>query len=112
MSERRIAKPAAVALGAALTGSIAIVATVEAGVNPFSATTLRAGYMLAAGNENDVGDKDTEGSCGGDKDAEGSCGGEKDAEGSCGGKKDAEGSCAGDKDSEGKCGEGNCGGMV
>jgi len=139
MSEKHIAKPVAIAVGAALAGSFAVagVASADTGASPFAMTTLSAGYMLGAG----------EGSCGGDKgegaegkNAEGSCGGDKgemgdmkgkDAEGSCGGDKgdmkgkDAEGSCGGDKGDmkdmegmedmkgeEGKCGEGKCGGSV
>lgn len=123
MSKIKVAKPVALAVGAALAGSFAIGATASAdtGASPFAMTSLSAGYMLGAGEGNcggDKGNKDAEGSCGGDKkdkDAEGSCGGDKDAEGSCGGDKDAEGSCGGDKeekDAEGKCGEGKCGGSV
>jgi hypothetical protein len=134
MSDRKVAKPVALAVGAALAGSFAFsgVASAETGASPFAMTTLSVGYMLGAGGEGACGgdkedkkaegscggDKDAEGSCGGDKDAEGSCGGDKedkDAEGSCGGDKDAEGSCGGDKEdkeAEGKCGEGKCGGSV
>ncbi len=107
MSEKKILKPVALAVGAVLAGSFAIGGAVNAETieNPFSMSTLSAGYMLGEG----------EGSCGGDKegksaegkDAEGSCG-----EGSCGGDKEGEGH---DKDSEGSCGgdkadEGSCGG--
>ena len=124
MSEKQIAKPIAIAVGAALAGSFAVtgVAVADTGASPFATTTLSAGYMLGAGEGScggDKGDKDAEGSCGGDKGEEGSCGGDKgdkDAEGSCGGDKDAEGSCGGDKGEdkgeEGKCGEGKCGGSV
>jgi uncharacterized low-complexity protein len=123
MSEKKVTKPIALAVGIALAGSFAAVdaAQADTGASPFAMTTLSSAYMLGEG----------EGSCGGDKggdEAEGSCGGdkaageEKDAEGSCGGdkaageEKDAEGSCGGDKaegeekDAEGKCGEGKCGG--
>jgi len=132
MIKNKVAKPVALAVGAALAGSFAVtgVASADTGASPFAMTTLSAGYMLGAGEGNCGGDKakgdkaegscggdkDAEGNCGGDKDAEGSCGGDKedkDAEGSCGGDKDAEGSCGGDKedkDAEGKCGEGKCGG--
>ena len=122
MSEIKVAKPVAIAVGAALAGTFAVtgVASADTGASPFAMTSLSAGYMLGAGEGNCGGDKGekAEGSCGGDKkdkDAEGSCGGDKDAEGSCGGDKDAEGSCGGDKDekgAEGKCGEGKCGGSV
>ena len=104
MSEKKVVKPVALAVGAALASSFAIsnVASADTLSSPFSMTTLSAGYMLSHG----------EGSCGGDKegkDGEGSCG-----EGSCGGDKGEEGSCGGDKDkdAEGKCGEGSCGGSV
>jgi uncharacterized low-complexity protein len=110
MSERKLAKPVALAVGAALAGSFAMtgVANADTGASPFAMTTLSSGYLLGAGEGNcggDKGDKDAEGECG-----EGKCGGDKDAEGECGGDKDAEGECGGDKDAEGKCGEGKCGG--
>jgi hypothetical protein len=140
MSEKQIAKPVAIAVGAALAGTFAVTGTASAdtGVSPFALTTLSAGYLLGAaegqcggakeeknaegscgegkcGGDKEAegscgGDKEAEGSCGGDKEAEGSCGGDKEAEGSCGGDKEAEGSCGGDKEAEGKCGEGKCGG--
>lgn len=132
MSEKKVAKPIALAVGAALAGSFALSGTANADSieSPFAMSTLNAGYMLANGEGSCGGDKEGkegegacgEGSCGGDKDAEGSCGegscgGDKDAEGSCGegscgGDKDAEGACGGEKDAEGKCGEGSCGGSV
>ena len=117
MSERKIVKPVAMAVGMALAGAFAIgsVASAETVDNPFEISTLTAGYMLGEG----------EGSCGGDKkdkDGEGSCG-----EGSCGGDdqdkegesedKEGEGSCGDDKEDkedkegEGSCGEGSCGGL-
>jgi len=105
MSEKKVVKPIALAVGAALASSFAIggVANADTVDNPFAMSALSAGYMLGAG----------EGSCGGDKegkDKEGACGGDKEGEGSCGGDKEGEGSCGGDKeDSEGKCGEGSCG---
>ena len=107
MSEKKVVKPVALAVGAALAGSFALsgsIASAEAVDNPFTMSTLSAGYMLGEG----------EGSCGGDKegkgDSEGSCG-----EGSCGGdkegEKEGEGSCgeSGEKEGEGSCGEGSCG---
>lgn len=82
MSEKKVVKPVALAVGAALASSFAIggVAIADTVDNPFAMSALSAGYMLAAG----------EGSCGGDK---------KEGEGKCG-----EGSCGGDKKGEGKCG--------
>lgn len=123
MSERKVAKPVALAVGAALASSFAIgTASAESVDSPFSMTSLSSGYMLTIGGE---------GSCGGDKGKEASCGGDKeggaddkDAEASCGGDKagdagdkDAEASCGGDKadgkeKTEGSCGEGSCGGSM
>ena len=103
MSEKKIVKPLALAVGAALAGSFAISGTVNADTvaSPFAMSSLSVGYMLG----------EAEGACGGDKgekkEGEGSCG-----EGSCGGDKEGEGSC-GDKEGEGSCGdkegEGSCG---
>ena len=119
MSEKKVVKPVALAVGAALASTFAIgsVANADTVDSPFSMSTLSSGYMLGHGEGSCGGDKEGkgkdgegscgEGSCGGDKDKgkEGSCG-EKDGEGSCG-----EGSCGGDKeDAEGACGEGSCGG--
>jgi uncharacterized low-complexity protein len=123
MSEKKVIKPVALAVGAALASSFAItnVAQADSIDSPFSMTSLSVGYMLGAGEGKCGGDKEGkdgegscgEGSCGGDKDGkggkdgEGSCG-----EGSCGGDKGEEGACGGDKGEEGKCGEGSCGGSV
>ena len=102
MSEKKIVKPLALAVGAALAGTFAISGTVNADVvdSPFEISSMSVGYMLGEG----------EGSCGGDK------GDEKEGEGSCG-----EGSCgeSHDKEGEGSCGEdkkegaeGSCGGSI
>ncbi len=127
MSDRKVVKPIALAVGAALASSFAFggVANADSIDNPFEMSTLTAGYMLGEGEGSCGGDaeKEGEGSCG-----EGSCGGdgeEKEGEGSCGGDgeekdgeaedKDGEGSCGGDgeeKEGEGSCGEGSCGGLV
>ncbi len=129
MSEKKVVKPVALAVGAALAGSFALAGTVNADVvdNPFAMSSLGAGYMLGAeggcGGDKEKGGEGScgEGSCGGDKkdkEGEGSCGegscggddghGDKEGEGSCG-----EGSCGGDKEeAEGACGEGSCGGSV
>jgi uncharacterized low-complexity protein len=118
MAEKKVIKPVALAVGAALAGSFAISGAVNAAdtaESPFSISNLEVGYMLGEGEGKCGGDKDKgEGSCG-EKGAEGSCG-EKGAEGSCG-EKGAEGACGestegGDKEGEGKCGEGSCGGSV
>jgi uncharacterized low-complexity protein len=109
MSDKKVVKPVALAVGAALAGSFALssgIASADTAASPFAMSTLHAGYMLGEG----------EGSCGGDKEGkgegEGKCGegscGEKKGEGSCG-EKEGEGSC-GEKEGEGSCGEGSCGG--
>ena len=71
MSDKKIAKPIALAVGAALAGSFALsssIASADTVESPFALSTLTAGYMLGAG----------EGSCGGDKEGtEASCGGDK-----------------------------------
>ena len=110
MADKKVVKPVALAVGAALASSFALtgVATADSIDNPFEMSSLKSGYMLGIGEGGCGGDKEgkgKEGSCG-----EGSCGGDKEkgGEGSCG-----EGSCGGDKeDAEGKCGEGSCGGSV
>ena len=107
MSETKIIKPVALAVGIALAGTFAISGAVNADVveNPFSMATLSAGYMLGAAEGSCGEAKKAEGSCG-EKEGEGSCGEDKKAEGSCG-----EGSCGADKEKgvEGTCGEGSCG---
>jgi uncharacterized low-complexity protein len=110
MSQKKVVKPVALAVGAALASSFAIggVANADTVDNPFAMSALGAGYMLGAGEGSCGGDKegkDKEGACGGDKEGEGKCG-----EGSCGDDKKGEGACGGDKkEGEGKCGEGKCG---
>src|SRR5210317_1642521 len=116
MAQKKVIKPVALAVGAALAGSFAISGVVNAAdtaASPFSISSLEVGYMLGEGEGSCGGDKEDkkgEGSCG-----EGSCGeaGEKEGEGSCGEghDKEGEGSC-GEKDGEGKCGEGSCGGSA
>ena len=122
MSDKKVIKPIALAVGAALAGSFALgtsIASAEVVQSPFAMTTLSSGFLLgeegSCGGDKE-GKEETEGSCGEgscggdkegegeDKDAEGSCGGEKEAEGSCGGEKEAEGSCGGEKEAEGSCG--------
>jgi uncharacterized low-complexity protein len=104
MIENKNVKPMAVALGSAVTATLATVSTAQADANPFGMTQLSEGYMVADSHE---------GKCGGMKEKEGKCG-----EGKCGAKdkkmegKCGEGKCGGAKDKkmEGKCGEGKCGG--
>ena len=109
MTERKVVRPVALAVGAALAGSFAVsgVANADTGASPFSMTTLSAGYMLGAGEGacgGDKGAKNAEGTCGGDKSGEGKCG-----EGKCGGDKMGAHVHSGDVGPEGKCGEGKCG---
>ncbi len=127
MSEKKVVKPVALAVGAALAGTFAISGAVNADSieSPFTMSTMSAGYMLGTGEgscgEGSCGEDKKgegscgEGSCGGDKEGEGSCGEGHDkdkGEGSCGGDKEGEGSCGGEKEGEGKCGEGSCGGAA
>jgi len=115
MSDNKVVKPLALAVGAALASSFAFgssIANADTVDSPFVMSSLSAGYLLGEEGScgGDKGSKEAEGSCGGDKKEEGSCGGDKHEEGSCGGDKDAEGSCGeGKKDGEGSCGEGSCG---
>jgi len=124
MSEKRVIRPIALAVGAALASSFAIggVANADSIDNPFEMSTLTAGYMLGEGEGSCGGDaeKEGEGSCGGDgddKEGEGSCGGDGEEKEGEGDDKEGEGSCGGDaegedKEGEGSCGEGSCGGLV
>ena len=122
MSEKKVVKPVALAVGAALASSFAITGASADGLdNPFEMSELTVGYMIGGGEGScgegscggDKGDKKGEGSCG-----EGSCGGDKEdkkeGEGSCGseGDKGEEGSCGEKDDAEGACGEGSCGGSL
>ncbi len=97
MTKTTLKKPVALAIGAAIAGSMAVAGAAQAGT--FSATDLGQGYVQLASSH---GDKGEEGKCG-----EGKCGGDhKGEEGKCG-----EGKCGSDKKGEeGKCGEGKCGG--
>jgi uncharacterized low-complexity protein len=116
MSEKKVVKPVALAVGAALASTFAIAGTVNAAdtaESPFQVASLEVGYMLGEG-EGSCGaadDKEGEGKCGegscgasDDKEGEGKCG-----EGSCGASddKEGEGKCGGDKEGEGKCGGSN-----
>jgi len=122
MADKKVIKPVALAVGAALAGSFAISGAVNAAdtgaANPFQMTSLSVGYMLGEGEGKCGADKEGEGkcgegSCGADKKGEGKCGegkcGDKEGEGKCGEGKCGEGKCGSDKEGEGKCGEGSCG---
>jgi uncharacterized low-complexity protein len=89
-NKSNLIKPVAAAVGVAFVSSVVVSTIAVADENPFDASDLDAGYMLA-----EHGEGEGEGSCG---EGEGSCG-EGEGEGSCGEKGD-----------EGKCGEGKCGG--
>ena len=107
-----------VVLGSSL-AMAAFSGALQANENPFSATSLSSGYLVASN------DKMPEGKCGGDmkeKKMDGKCGGdmkEKKMDGKCGGdmkEKKMDGKCGedmkmkGSKKMDGKCGEGKCGG--
>ena len=55
MAEKQVAKPVALAVGAALAGTFAVTGTANAdtGVSPFAMTTLSAGYLLGAAGGGD-----------------------------------------------------------
>ena len=94
MSNKSImTKPVAAAVGVAFVSSMAASTVAVAGDNPFEASELDNGYMLAGGHEKGEEGKCGEGKCGGEKAEEGKCG-----EGKCGGEKAEEGKCGGDKD--------------
>ena len=87
-------KPVAAAVGTAFVASMAASTTAMAADNPFEATELDSGYMLADGH------KGKEGKCG-----EGKCGGEKAKEGEC-----CDGKCCCDvKDADRHCCDRNIG---
>ena len=100
MTKTTLKKPVALAIGAAIAGSMAVTGVAQA--NAFSATDLGQGYVqLAAHHEKGEEGKCGEGKCGADKKGEeGTCGGDKKGEeGKCGGdKKGEEGKCGGNKE--------------
>ena len=122
-NKSNLIKPVAAAVGVAFVSSLVFSAVAVADENPFDASDLDTGYMLADSHEGGEGScGEGEGSCG---EGEGSCGegegscGEGscgEGEGSCGEGSCGEGSCGegegscGEKGEEGKCGEGKCGG--
>jgi uncharacterized low-complexity protein len=105
MSNKNKLNPLAVALGTTFAISLSASPIINAADNPFAATQLSSGYMVAdAHGEGKCG----EAKCGDKKEAEGKCG-DKKAEGACGDKMGEEGKCGDKKKEEGKCGEGKCG---
>lgn len=120
MSDKKIVKPVALAVGAALASSFALTGVVmakSAEGSPFAMSSLESGYMLGLDSTTgDKKDKGGEGSCGEGSCGEGSCGHSQDkgGEGSCGEGSCGEGSCGHSKEKggEGSCGEGSCGGSV
>jgi uncharacterized low-complexity protein len=119
MSEKKVVKPVALAVGAALAGSFALTSSIASGKtvdSPFEIAPLESGYMLGTTGDNHKDHKEGEGKCGegkcGEKKGEGKCGegkcGEKEGEGKCG-EKHGEGACGEKEEGEGKCGEGSCG---
>ncbi|HMB60264.1 MAG TPA: hypothetical protein VKN35_10160 [Xanthomonadales bacterium] len=99
MSDKNlIIKPVAAAVGVAFLTSLAVSSTAIADDNPFAATDLDEGFLLA-GDDGDEEGKCGEGKCGDDKGEDGSCG-----EGKCGDDKGEEGSCGEEHGEEGSCG--------
>ena len=110
-------KPVAIAVGAAVAGSLMLTQAASAGSNPFSMTELQNGYMVSVFSSMGETEKHGEGKCGA-----GNCGGEfqvsevhsgartigadiKPREG-----KSGAGTWGGNaKGGEGKCGAGKCG---
>ena len=94
--------PVAIAVGAAVAGSLMLTQAAAAASNPFSMTELQNGYMVSVFSSMGETEKHGEGKCGAGK-----CGGAaKGSDGKCGA-----GYCGGDMNgSEGKCGAGSCGG--
>jgi uncharacterized low-complexity protein len=118
MTQKKSLKPVALAIGATFAASLAGTSVANAADNPFGASKLSSGYMVAAAEG-----KCGEGKCGAgmmkEKAAEGKCGAatkegvEKAAEGKCGAgmEKATEGKCgAGMKEGMEKATEGKCGG--
>lgn len=110
MSKKTSIKPISLAVGAAFVAGMATAPVAQADINPFAATALASGYMVA--------EKGAEGQCGANKQpAEAECGANKAAkkanEGECGADKKAkEGECGANKAKpvqEAKCGEAKCG---
>lgn len=69
MSEKRVPKTFAIAVGAALASSLAAIPAANADENPFGLTKLSGDYLAAC--------KEKEGKCGEGKCGEGKCGGDK-----------------------------------
>ena len=113
MSKTSTIKSLSLAVGTAFVAGIATAPAVQADVNPFAATTLSSGYMLA--------DKGAEGNCGAKKPVtEAECGANKAKqakEAECGANKAKqvkEAECGANKAKpkpikEAKCGEAKCG---
>jgi uncharacterized low-complexity protein len=113
MSKKHTIKPVSLAVGVAFVASMAAAPAVQADVNPFAATALSSGYMVA--------DKGAEGNCGAKKPVqEAECGANKAKqvkEAECGANKAKqvkEAECGANKAApkpikEAKCGEAKCG---
>lgn len=101
MSDKKKTHALSIALGTGFAVTLAASGVANAADNPFAASELSNGYMVAAHHG------EGEGKCG-----EGKCGEgkkeDKHGEGKCG-EKSSEGSCGSKGDKEGKCGEGKCG---
>ncbi len=112
MAKSNRVKPVAAAVGIAFVSSLVVSGAALASDNPFDASDLDTGYMLAGGHGDKHDKKHEEGKCGEGKCGEGKCGEKAEAEGKCGEGKCGEGKCGekSEKGEEGKCGEGKCGG--
>ncbi len=102
MSKKSTAKPLALAISAALVGSLAMSSTANASENPFGATSINAATTITIAAKDG---KCGEGKCGKKtKGKDAKCGAKK-KDGKCGAKK-KDGKCgAKKKDGEGKCGK-------
>lgn len=96
----------AIAVGSTLAASSALAPIAVASDNPFSLTTLAAGYQLAQADGKQKDGKCGEAKCGAEKKTkQAACGAEKAKEGKCAADKKAkEGKCGADKSKDGKCG--------
>lgn len=112
MSNKQTIKPITLAIGTAIITGLAAIPAVQADTNPFAATALAGGYMVAekaAEAECGANKKTTEAECGANKATQ------KANEAECGANKKAtEAECGANKTQpkpvqEAKCGEAKCG---
>ncbi len=104
-----VLKPVTAAVSMAFASTLSMTAIADTAENPFAATELNSGYMVAEHHGKGDEGKCGEGKCGEGKCGECKCGESKGEEGKCGESKGEEGKCGEGKGEEGKCGEGKCG---